>query len=88
MNYQTKPVPVQALQFNGENINECMAFCNTNGCRRLHVSGGNTLKLSEMQNDAYCNPGDYIVLSDSGFYSCYSEEAFNRIFEAAPPVTE
>lgn len=87
MKYRKKPVVIDAIQFNGTNIDECMDFggddspicfeCTLIDGKSLNEIGGN-LMIETLEGDMKISVGDYIIKGIKGeFYPCKPD-----IFEA------
>ena len=81
--YRKKPVEVEALQFTGHNIEDCLSFI-TN---EVSLYGDKIyLTIHTLEGDHLASPGDYIIKGIQGeFYSCKPdifEQTYERVSDA------
>jgi len=70
--YRKKPVEVQVVQWNGENVGEVLKFC---GKARIE---GDSIFIDTLEGTMEAKTGDYIIKGVKGeFYPCKPD-----IFEA------
>ena len=66
--FRTKPVVIEAVQFNGHNDAECLAFCPT---AVDPVTRGPLLIIPTLEGDMQVSKGDWIIRGVKGeFYPC------------------
>lgn len=77
MKYRKKPVVIEALQWNGSNINALTNFANS------HIEFHNYLiKIETLEGVMIANVGDYIIKGVKGeIYPCKSD-IFEQTYEA------
>lgn len=67
--YVKKPIPIAAIQWTGENIDEVSAFMGEN-----ITQYNNTLTIKTLEGDMWATVGDYILRGINGeFYPCKGE---------------
>lgn len=65
--YIKKPVEIEAIQWNGENLNEIVMFTNMHNLQY----GESKLKIKTLEGNIIASIGDYIVKGIKGeFYPC------------------
>lgn len=65
--YIKKPVEIEAIQWNGENLNEIVMFTNMHNLQY----GESKLKINTLEGNMIASIGDYIVKGIKGeFYPC------------------
>lgn len=81
--YRKKPIVVEAVQFNGQNFDECLRFCKD--AYLTHLRGVLLgLKIDTLEGDMFISKGDFIIKGVNGeFYPCKPD-----IFEASYEVVE
>lgn len=87
MKYRKKPVEIEAIQWNGENINEIRGFA-LNNCSFNMLQYSNTdipiytLVIHTLEGDMVAKPGDFIIKGVQGeFYPC-KPDIFEQTYEA------
>lgn len=87
--YKKKPVVIEAVQWNGKNINEIKDF----GGEDIDVKVTKSIfelvssvTIHTLKGDIIASVGDYIIKGASGEYYLCKPELFNEIYEAADPV--
>lgn len=69
LNYRTKPVDIQAIEWSGLNYEEIEIFTNA-ACFRA-VKDGGTLYIKTLEGDFKASIGDFIIKGLGGeFYPC------------------
>jgi len=82
--YIKKPIPIQALQWTGNNLNDIYNFANVN-CMLVHSMGKSCdeLVIHTLEGDMIANKGDYIIKGIKGeFYPCKPdifEESYQEV---------
>lgn len=87
MRFRKKPVEVEAIVWNGHNVDEIKAFCN--GAERFETTdkdvNGNTnyfLYIHTLEGKMYSSIGDYIIKGVNGeFYPC-KPDIFEKTYDA------
>lgn len=75
--YRKKPVVIEALQFDGENLEECLKFCYT--AYKSPVQ--DFMVIQTLEGTMECRKGDYIIKGIKGeFYPC-KPDIFERTYE-------
>ena len=79
--YRKKPVEIEAIIWNGENLNEVLKFANTS-----YIDVDNyTLKIETLEGDMIADRGDYIIKGIKGeFYPC-KPYIFKQTYELVKP---
>lgn len=73
--YRKKPVEVQAVQWNGENVSEVLEFC---GKARIK---DDSILIDTLEGTMEANTGDYIIKGVKGeFYPC-KPDIFEKTYE-------
>ena len=77
--YRKKPVIVDALQWNGENIEAMREFVGKKGF--YHVTNDNSLVIPTLEGDHKAMIGDFIIKGVAGeFYPC-KPDIFKQTYE-------
>ena len=77
--YRKRPFEVEAIQYDGENMNEVIKFCKDE--REIELYLGWALKLNITVNNETVFKGDYVVKDENGeFYPC-SPDVFLETYE-------
>jgi len=83
--YVKKPIPVQAIKWTGENIDEIVSFCPV--CYKKG-SDDDTLLVSTLEGVMTANLGDYIIKGIKGeFYPC-KQDIFEESYVNAEDSAE
>ena len=78
MKYKKKPVQVEAIQYKGNNIDECAAFLNT-----CVINADKTITVHTLEGDMKANVGDYLIKGVAGeFYPC-KPDIFEKTYTTA-----
>ena len=88
MKYRKKPVVIEAIRWDGENLDEVMNFCNGDASYELMARGSSELVIATLEDGesiarhvAYV--GDFIIKGVAGeFYPC-KPDIFDKTYEAA-----
>lgn len=76
MKYRKKPVEIEAIQFNGINVQEIMLFANT-----CIVKPTGELIISTLEGDMIVSKYDYVIKGINGeFYPC-KPDIFQKTYE-------
>jgi len=79
-NYTKKPVTIQAVQFNGENIQEIIDFVGQDNISADDVMGWS---IKTLEGNMLISHGDYVIRGIKGeFYPC-KEDIFNMTYDEA-----
>ena len=80
MKYRKKPVVIEAIQFNGENAKEIIAFCET--LEQLNAQReGENIAIKTLEGTMIANIDDYIIKGVKGeFYPC-KPDIFEQTYE-------
>ena len=79
--YVKKPVEVEALQYIGENLGECIEFMDNNFDIVRYDSVYETLKINTLESVMICSLNDYIIKGIRGeFYPC-KPDIFEKTYE-------
>ena len=87
--YRKKPVIVEAIQWNGDNLEEIEKFvgkhldwwCFENPDKDVPNSSNNILKIETLEGDHMASIGDYIIKGVNGeFYPC-KPDIFEKTYE-------
>lgn len=91
MKYRKKPVVIEAVVWNGENLDEVIGFCGGAATYEGMASGGGKIVIETLESDKdvgtrhAASIGDYIIKGVKGeFYPCKSD-IFEQTYE---PVNE
>lgn len=75
--YRKKPMVIQALHWNGDNIGEVLRFCN-----ECFLIKGTELKIKTLEGTMSASIGDYIIKGVEGeFYAC-KPDIFKKTYES------
>lgn len=76
MKYKKKPVVIDAIQWNGKNVDEIEAFLTDNG-----IIKGEYVEIATLEGIMIGSIGDYIINGVKGeFYPC-KPDIFDRSYE-------
>ena len=79
-NYIKKPVVIQAVQWNGDNVEEVQSFCGDN-CMMGYSDIYFFFSIKTLEGDMYVSIGDYIIKGVNGeFYPC-KPDIFEKTYE-------
>lgn len=76
--YRKKPVEIKAVQWTGENLKECMDFCE--GCMPFAAKQGKALILAADGN-VLADKNNYIVKTINGELFVHKSNIFKELFE-------
>ena len=88
MKYRKKPVVIDAVQWNGDNLWEAQKFCPSmttpamsNKAEDYHAIDKKMLIIPTLEGNHYCSVGDYIIKGIQGeFYPC-KPDIFEQTYE-------
>ena len=86
--YVKKPVVIEAVQWDGENLDEVMTFCNGDASYELMARGSSELVIATLEDGEsiarhVASVGDFIIKGVAGeFYPC-KPDIFDKTYEAA-----
>jgi len=76
MKFRKKPVVIEAVQFKGYNMCECLKFINGNS-----IFEDNSLKIKTLEGNMTVSTEDYIIKGVSGeFYPC-KPDIFEKTYD-------
>lgn len=76
MKYRKKPVVIDAIQYNGENIEQIVNFTN----KGIEFNG-ETMEIKTLEGNMKASVGDYIIKGVNGeFYPC-KPDIFNKTYD-------
>ena len=79
--YVKKPIEIEALQYTGENLEECIEFMGNNFDTVRYDSVSETLKINTLEGVMTCSLNDYIIKGIRGeFYPC-KPDIFKKTYE-------
>ena len=77
MKYRKKPVVIEAVQFNGNNMCQCISFIKGN-----QIFEDNSFKIKTLEGNMTVSTDDYIIQGVNGeFYPC-KPDIFDKTYEA------
>jgi len=86
MKYHTKPVVIEALQFNGKNTQECSRLL---GPKHAFVDAArNRLVLLTPRGVLRVDQGHWVVKTSEDSVSTHTNEEFERLYEPLAPKAE
>lgn len=77
--YRKKPIIIEAVQYNGENIEEIKAFM-VGGSRKIAIKE-NSVIISTLEGDMTASKGDFIIRGVSGEYYPCKPDIFEKTYE-------
>jgi hypothetical protein len=81
MKFRKKPVVIEAVQWTGENVTECMNFCPPLLTETYRANG--TLSIPTLEGKMVATKGDWIIKGVKGeFYPC-KPDIFAATYEEA-----
>ena len=84
--YRKKPVVIDAIQWDGENLDEVMTFCNGDASYELMARGHSELVIATLEDGGsiarhVASVGDFIIKGVAGeFYPC-KPDIFEKTYE-------
>ena len=79
--YVKKPIEIEALQYVGDNLAECIEFMENNFDIVRYDSVSETLKINTLEGVMTCSLNDYIIKGIRGeFYPC-KLDIFKKTYE-------
>lgn len=82
--YRKKPIVIEAIQWNGYNLYECLCFVNCNEKithENISHNFKNEIIISTLEGDMIASVGDYIIKGINGeFYPC-KPDIFEKTYE-------
>lgn len=83
--YRKRPVTIDAVQYTGKNVAECLEFCDDMATDQ--TGGTSLLIINTLEGGMRCVPGDYIIKGVAGeFYPC-KEHIFHATYMKEPALT-
>ena len=88
MKFRKKPVVIEAIRWDGENLDEVMVFCNGDASYELMAIGASELVIATLEDGEsiarhVASVGDFIIKGVAGeFYPC-KPDIFAATYEAA-----
>lgn len=77
--YRKKPIVIEAVQWNGENLSECGEFLGKSP-KEFHIETDEII-IHTLEGDMIASNGDYIIKGVSGeFYPC-KPDIFEKTYE-------
>lgn len=75
--FRKKPVIIEAIQFTGDNVSDCLEFAGLN----IETTTEKALIISTLEGRMICSIGDYIIKGVKGeFYPC-KPDIFEQTYE-------
>ena len=87
MKYRKKPIVIEAMEWNGSNLNEVMAFCAGDATYELMAKGNSELVISTLEDGGnreakhVASRGDWIIRGVQGEYYPCKPDIFNATYE-------
>lgn len=79
--YVKKPIPVSALQWTGDNLEDIKTFCTDENGKEMCFTSGNSLWIKTREGELRAEVRDYIMRGIKGeFYPC-GEQIFNESYD-------
>jgi hypothetical protein len=79
--YIKKPIPVSALQWTGDNLEEIKSFCTDDNGKEKCFTNHSDLWIHTREGQLKAVVGDYIMRGIEGeFYPC-GEQIFNKTYD-------
>ena len=88
MKFRKKPVVIEAVQWDGKNLDEVMTFCNGDASYELMARGASELVIATLEDGEsiarhVASVGDFIIKGVAGeFYPC-KPDIFEQTYEKA-----
>ena len=81
MKYRKKPIIVEAVQRNGDNLEECLNFMSDNGFYDYGHNCNKEIVIKTLEGNIVASVNDYIIKGVSGeFYPC-KPNIFEKTYE-------
>ena len=78
MKYRKKPVVIEAIQWTGNNLYECLIFM---GCESSQPNCNNGISIQTLEGTMLASIGDYIIKGVAGeLYPC-KPDIFEKTYE-------
>ena len=77
--YRIKPVEIEAVQWDGNNIDTIREFVGSKGF--CHITNDNSLVIPTMIGDYHVKLGEYIIKSDAGEFLQCDPSIFEDTYE-------
>lgn len=82
MKYRKKPVIIEAIQWEGDNVDDIYKFTESAFDRFIEFKDGGFVEIKTLEGIMTANPGDYIIKGVKGeFYPC-KPDIFEETYEA------
>jgi hypothetical protein len=79
--YIKKPIPISALQWTGDNLEEIKSFCTDENGKEKCFTNNKDLWISTMEGQLMAKVGDFIIRGIAGeFYPC-AESIFKKSYD-------
>ena len=76
--YTKKPVTIDAMQWDGDNVKEILTFC-----KDCYVIEQDKLKINTLEGVMNATKGDYIIKGVKGEFYPYKHDIFELTYEKA-----
>lgn len=81
MKYRKKPIVIEAVQWNGDNLEECLNFMSDNGFHSYGHNHNKEIMIKTLEGNMVASVNDYIIKGVSGeFYPC-KPDIFEKTYE-------
>jgi hypothetical protein len=82
--FRKRPVIIHAIQFTGDNVDECMRFCNGEKKNLITMPMSSALYVQTLEGTMQAGINDWIIRGINGeFYPC-KPDIFERSYEPMP----
>lgn len=81
--YRTKSVSVTGIQWDGENVEEVLAFIPEGSNARISIGKNGRLYWEDAERIFEIVPGNRVLRNDAGEYTLWSSTAFRIVFETS-----
>lgn len=77
MMYVKKPIPVEAIQYTGDNLLSVTQFAKAH----FYINSKGMLYISTLEGDMLCDKGSYIIRGVDGEYYPCRKDIFEKTYE-------
>ena len=79
MRYRQRPLEIDAIQWNGSNVEEIAEF--TSGDKNVaHDPSSHSLYVTNVNGQSRCMAGDWVIREEGSYYAC-KNSLFQKTYE-------
>lgn len=76
MLYIKKPIPVEAIQYTGDNLLDVTRFVKAH----FYINSKGMLYINTLEGDMFCDKGSYIIMGVDGEYYPCRKDIFEKTY--------